>query len=97
MNKKFEFKNQYGYILGFYTANKHLYISIVYIYPKYRNLGWGKKLLNYIPKDAELQISPIPEDDGTFYSTKTQLLNFYSANGFRIDVDCFGNTIGIKL
>ncbi len=91
------YKDDYGYIKGHTSPNGDLYIDEVYIYPKFRGLGHGKKMITHIPSGAELQVSSLPEADGSFYSSTEQLVRFYSSNGFIISKDCFGNTIATKI
>lgn len=54
-------------------------------------------MLQQIPAGAELQVSSLPEQDGSFYSSTEQLVRFYSSNGFTISKDCFDNIISTKI
>ena len=91
------YRDEYGYVRGHKSPNGEVYVSEVYIYPKFRGQGHGKKMLEQIPAGAELQVSSLPEQDGSFYSTTEQLVKFYSSNGFVIGMDCFQNIIATKI
>ena len=90
------YRDEYGYVRGHKSPNGDTYVSEVYIYPQFRGQGHGKKILEHIPSGSELQVSSLPEQDGSFYSSTEQLVRFYSSNGFTISEDCFNNIIATK-
>lgn len=89
------FQNDYGYIKGKLKKDGYWWIDTLYINPKFRNQGYGKKIAKHIPQKSMLLAQPL-QIKGEPSIDKDSLIKFYEKLGFRPEPDINDNIIMIR-